>query len=52
LEKTSAAAAKAIRGALDLASNAYPGLKRGAPTDTAKFLAAASTARIATTNLR
>ncbi|MBX3518998.1 MAG: hypothetical protein KF835_03165 [Xanthobacteraceae bacterium] len=52
LEKSSAAAAKAIRAALDLASNAYPGLKRGAPADTAKFLAAASTARIAATNLR
>lgn len=52
LEKTNAAAAKAIRAALDLASSAYPGIKRGAPVETGKFLAAASNARIAAANLR
>lgn len=52
LEKTSPAAAKSIRAALDLAATAYPGMSRGNTTDVAKFLAAASAARIAAGNLR
>lgn len=52
LVKVSPAAAKAIRGALELAAAAYPGMKRGNTVDGAKFLAAASAARIATGDLR
>lgn len=52
LEKANPAAAKAIRAALELAAAAYPGIKRGAPVEAPRFLAAASAARIATANLR
>ncbi len=52
LEKTDPAAAKAIRAALDISRQAYPGIKRGAQVAPARFLAAASAARIATAKLR
>lgn len=52
LDKTNPAATKAIRDALGFAAAAYPGIKRGAPVETGKFLAAASTARITVANLR
>lgn len=52
LEKVSPGAAKTLRTALDLAATAYPGMSRGNTMDGAKFLAAASAARIAAGNLR
>lgn len=52
LEKANLRAANAIRAGLELAASAFPGIKRGATVDAAKFLAAASTARVATSGLR
>lgn len=52
IEKVNPDAAKAIRAALDLAAQAFPGLRRGAAVDASRFLAAASGARIASAKLR
>lgn len=52
LAKANSDAAKALQVALELAGQAYPGIKRSGKADLPKFLAAASRARIAVANLR
>jgi len=52
LQKANPTAAAAIRNALEVTAAAYPGMKRGAPADAGKLLAAASAARIAAGNVK